>query len=83
MVVTFHGSEAAELKDKDQASKQTVGICAARFAFVITVPHASGDVPHWLSEVAASPEWLDHAADTHHAIDNDAALPPRAIGKAN
>jgi hypothetical protein len=83
MLVTFHRSETAELKDKDQASKQTVGICASRFAFVTTVPHASGDVLHRLSEVAASPEWLDHAADTHHATNNDAALPQRAIGKAN
>jgi hypothetical protein len=83
MLVAFHGSETAELKDKDQDSKQTVGICASRFAFVTTVPHANGDVPNRLSDVAASPEWLDHAANAHHATNNDAALPQRAIGKAN
>lgn len=60
--------------------QQPAGTLSSRFAFAITVPHASGDVPHWLGQVAASPEWLDRAAGTHHALDRGAAVLARAVG---
>ncbi len=52
---------------------------ALRYGFVITVPHASGDIPDWLSPLAGASEWRA-AAGTHHALDRGAAALARAVG---
>lgn len=53
---------------------------ALRYRFLITVPHASGDVPDWLSPLAGAPEWRAATAGTHHALDRGAAALGRALG---
>jgi predicted N-formylglutamate amidohydrolase len=48
--------------------------------FVITVPHASGDVPDWLNPLTAAVEWQHAVAGTHHALDRGAQALARALG---
>lgn len=79
MVLTFPNCSVTTSPDvANQAHIAAVGDITD--TILITVPHASGAVPHWLRPLMMDEEWLNFA-ESHHALDRGAAALGRALGE--
>ncbi|GAA0317839.1 N-formylglutamate amidohydrolase [Sphingomonas oligophenolica] len=80
MVVALHRSIDGPGPGWPEASQEAASRSIGGFAFVVTVPHASGAAPHWQGAAANTAEWRDVVAGSHHALDRGAGELAKDMG---